>query len=440
VLPPGPDSRSLQPRSDRACRRARAESITEDILLTLTLLRKGYVTRYLCERLAFGLAPESVDALLVQRQRWARGAIQMLYLADGPLGRGLALMQRLLFLPTHWLSLGLRSSMAIVAPIAYLWTGISPVYDVTVAGVPYYFVPMLLALTGGIFAYAPGRLFPLASQVMDTFLSFTILPTVVGTIIKPRGHVFKVTPKGAGSKASNYASGIFWTSAGLMALTIVGVILNSSPDWRIVEISRMIPVVAFWSAINIIVLFFVCMMSLQPTTHRSEERFELDEQISIVNPSGLISRGRIKDLSLSGVGFVSDPERAAAVRIGEQARVFICEVGFVEGKVARDTGHILGVEFNLPASVERDLLIRKLFTAGLDTTRVRASVWSATGAMLKSIWQFRTEMPGLDADNIDDATATPPVAKLPSRSLIIAPQPQATRLLDLVEERRSLAA
>ena len=37
-------------------------SITEDMLLTMTLLRKGYVTRYLCERLAFGLAPETVDA------------------------------------------------------------------------------------------------------------------------------------------------------------------------------------------------------------------------------------------------------------------------------------------------------------------------------------------------------------------------------------------
>src|SRR5260370_36010796 len=108
--------------------------------------------------------------------------------------------------------------MPIAAPIACLWAGLSPVYDVTVAGILYYFLPMLLALTGGIFAYAPGRLFLLASQVMDTFLSFTILPTVVGTIVKPRGHVFKVTPKGARSKASNYASGIFWTSAGLMAL------------------------------------------------------------------------------------------------------------------------------------------------------------------------------------------------------------------------------
>src|SRR5262249_27081427 len=35
------------------------QSITEDMLLSLMLMRKGFVTRYLSERLAFGLAPES---------------------------------------------------------------------------------------------------------------------------------------------------------------------------------------------------------------------------------------------------------------------------------------------------------------------------------------------------------------------------------------------
>jgi cellulose synthase (UDP-forming) len=48
------------------------QSITEDMLLSLLMLRKGYITRYLCERLAFGLAPESLNAFFVQRKRWAR--------------------------------------------------------------------------------------------------------------------------------------------------------------------------------------------------------------------------------------------------------------------------------------------------------------------------------------------------------------------------------
>ena len=80
------------------------QSITEDMLFSIALLRNGYITRYLCERLAVGLAPEGLKAFFVQRRRWARGAMQILYLAAGPLGRNLTFMQRLLFLPTHWLS------------------------------------------------------------------------------------------------------------------------------------------------------------------------------------------------------------------------------------------------------------------------------------------------------------------------------------------------
>ena len=74
-------------------------SITEDMLLSLALLRNGYVTRYLCERLAYGLAPETLSALFVQRQRWGRGAVQIFFQAAGPLGRNLTVMQRLLFMP-----------------------------------------------------------------------------------------------------------------------------------------------------------------------------------------------------------------------------------------------------------------------------------------------------------------------------------------------------
>src|SRR5260221_5395307 len=102
------------------------DSITEDMLLSLVLLRQGYVTRYLCERLAFGLAPESITAFFVQRQRWARGAIQMLYTRSGPFGDTLTLMQRLLFVPTHWLTVGLLALVYTLVPIVFLWAGLSP--------------------------------------------------------------------------------------------------------------------------------------------------------------------------------------------------------------------------------------------------------------------------------------------------------------------------
>ena len=406
-------------------------SITEDMLLSITLLRKGYITRYLSERLAVGLAPEELKAFFVQRRRWARGAMQILYLATGPLGRNLTLMQRLLFLPTHRLSQGLMFMLIILAPLVFLWTGVLPLINVTTEAVLYYQLPMVLAVAGGIWAFAPRQYFPFAAQVHGTFQSFRILPTVLMTIAKPFGHVFMVTPKGAGAKKADYDGSIFWTAAILMVLTTSGLAINAVPEWRIIGQSGLLPIVAFWGAINIVVLFLVCMMALQAPLRRGEERFSLSQPIWIFAPNGALSTGRTKDISLSGVAIVADAKRALACKVGDHVRVFIVEVGFVAATVVRQTGRFLAVRFNLSACVERDLLIRKLFTAGLDATTVNASAFSSTGALLTSIW----------ATGRRDARVEPPVTPastqetLPAQSLVIHARPGPQRLADLAAQR-----
>ena len=413
-------------------------SITEDMLLSMAMLRKGYVTRYLCERLAFGLAPETVDAFFVQRQRWARGAMQILYLPEGPFGRGLTIMQRLLFLPTHWLSLGLRSMFALAVPIVFLWTGVSPVYDVTPADLIYYFLPMLIALAGGFRLFAPEQYYPLASLVYGTFLSFKILPTVLVTLVKPFGHPFKVTPKGGGQQASTYARGIFWSSATMMGLTILGLVVNSFPELRIVDTVEVLPIVAVWSLVNVVTLFLVCMTSLQAPVRRGEERFELDAPIWILGRGRPIARAQIRDISLSGVGVAQDAA-AAPYEIGDAVSVFITEVGFIAGNVVRQHADSLALKFDLPPSVERDLLIRKLLTDGNDTKQVTSSSLAASGAMLTSIWSMRTEMQEQGAAT-PEAAAAAPVEKLPALSLVIPPKANRQPLSELSESRRALAA
>jgi cellulose synthase (UDP-forming) len=413
------------------------DSITEDMLLSISLLRNGYITRYLCERLAFGLAPEGLKAFFVQRQRWARGAMQILFLAAGPLGRNLTLMQRLLFLPTHWLTQSLMLLLTIIAPLVFLWTGVLPLVNVTPEAVLYYLLPMMLAVAGGIWVFAPRQYFPFAAQVHGTFQSFKILPIVLLTMAKPFGHVFKVTPKGALAKKSDYDRAIFWTSASLMALTVLGLIINADSEWRIIGQAGLLPVVACWAAINIVVLFLVCMMSLQAPVRRGEERFKLDEPIWIFAANGSLSTGRIKDISLTGVAIVADENLALATKSGETARVFIAEVGFVPVTVIRQTERFLAAHFDLPPCVERDLLIRKLFTAGLDATTVTASALSSTGAMLMSIWSA-----GGRRSAVKSTPAVEPVLaleKLPAQSLVVLARVQPERLAVLAADR-SIAA
>src|SRR5262245_27865389 len=86
--------------------------------------------------------------------------------------------------------------LIIVAPLVFLWTGVLPLVNVTAEAVVYYQLPMMLAVAGGIWAFAPRQYFPFTAQVHGTFQSFKILSTVLMTVAKPFGHVFKVTAKG----------------------------------------------------------------------------------------------------------------------------------------------------------------------------------------------------------------------------------------------------
>lgn len=413
-------------------------SITEDMLLSMALLRQGFVTRYLCERLAFGLAPESIKAFFVQRQRWARGALQILYLPEGPFGRGLRLMHRILFMPTHWLSQSLMSIMSVVTPLVFLWTGLAPLVNVTVESVMHYLIPMVLAIVGGITVYARRQYFPLAAQVLGMFQSFKILPTVLQTLVRPRGHLFKVTPKGGDAAAAGYERGIFWTSFALMAATLGGMLVNALPDWRIVEQAALVPLVAFWSGLNITVLFLVCMMCLQARIRRAEERFSIDEPAWLRDGDGRLMVGRVRDLSLSGVGIDLEADAPDDWRRGQRVRTFLKGVGFVEGDIARRGERFLGIQFDLPQVVERDLLIRKIFTSGNDTTAVSVSAWQATIGMLRRIWEAQQQL----AQQPQEAAAAPAPAeeKLPAASMAIPPRSQPAPLDALAIERENLAA
>jgi cellulose synthase (UDP-forming) len=96
------------------------------------------------------------------------------------------------------------------------------------------------------------------------------------------------------------------------------------------------------------------------------------------------------------------------------------------------------MNFELEPSVERDLLIRKLFTSGLvGTTTVSASAWSVTAAILRSIWSAPSAVQSGDAGAIADQIATP--GKLAAESLVIRPHIGRNRWADLAMQRRTAA-
>lgn len=410
-------------------------SITEDMLLSLSMLRKGYITRYLCERLAFGLAPESLKAFFVQRERWARGALQIMYLPEGPFGHNLHFMHRLMFLPTHWLSQSLTATMAIVTPLVFLWTGLPPLVNVTIESVVHYLLPMVMAMVGGITAFAQKRYFPLAAQVLATFQAFKLMPAILQTLIRPHGLLFKVTPKGADAAGLGYERGIYWISAALMIATLLGMIVNALPEWRLVEQSALVPLVAFWGVVNVTVLFLVCMLCVPIPIRRAEERFEISEPIAIRGRDNLHLIGRLVDISLSGVAIAFDGRSDLPWLKGDAVQVHVADVGVIRCTVTRVHDRVVGLHFDLPPSVERDLLIRKIFTSGHDTTMVTTSAWRATFAMISRIWSVQSNV----SLAMPETETSPPEGKLPAATLVLKPSYAGIQLNELAVQRQSIA-
>jgi cellulose synthase (UDP-forming) len=308
--------------------------------------------------------------------------------------------------------------------------------NVTTEAEIYFFFPTIVALMAGFWVFAPAHFSPLAAYVLATFQSFRLLPHVVQTFFRPFGHIFKVTPKGRGSGSQRYALGIFWMAATLIVLTLAGLIINTIPEFQIVP-AGLLPIAASLAGLNVVVLFFVCMLSLQAPVRRGEERFRLDETVSLFNGAGARAEARIKDISLSGVGIVVADQRRVPV-LGEKVRLHLAEVGFVAGSVTRGDGNFIGVEFDLPVSLERDLLIRKLFTAGRDAVSVSTSALTATMMMLKTIWSQKSitaNVPG--ADETDGQAERS--GRLPAQSLVIAPRHAKIRLAEISGQRRLAA-
>lgn len=340
------------------------DSITEDMLLTMAMLRKGLITRYLGERLAIGLAPETLDAYFVQRARWAQGAVQLLYTPRGPLGPGLTFMQRLLFNPSHWLSQSICQPLAMSTPAIFLLTGVPPLVNATLEDIMYYQVPTIIAAMLYMQFLAPRDFAPVSATVESVLQSFRLMPVVLLTLVKPHGHGFKVTPKGSDAGLAQEDRFTVLVALALIFAIGTGLLLNTNFSTRIITVGELLPIVAFWSIFNMVVLLMVMTVAVPRPVFRVEERFDQNEACRI-HLDDHDFEGAVVNISISGV-FVTIDDPDSTIASGDWIGIELANVGMVPARVRRLTnekGRVgLGLEFLLPSGPLRDQVIQKVFT------------------------------------------------------------------------------
>ncbi|MCL4398152.1 glycosyltransferase [Patescibacteria group bacterium] len=173
------------------------DNIAEDFLTSIRIHQQGYLSYYLPEVLATGLAPEDLSSYFKQQLRWARGSLEVAFGQNPILKRGLTWQQKLQYLSSAAFYLGGPVIFVdIVMPLIFLFTGLEPVHAMTttfaIFFIPYMALQLytLLVVSGGSFTFRAnsfglsnwtGYLLALKAVLLRQKTAFSVTPKTAQT-------------------------------------------------------------------------------------------------------------------------------------------------------------------------------------------------------------------------------------------------------------------
>lgn len=333
-------------------------SVCEDIYTTYKLLQKGYITRWLNERLSIGLSAEGVTEYINQRSRWCLGTIQVALLADGPLrGRGYTLNDRLHFLHglLHWLSKPFILMM-LVSPVLYWYFGIAGFYA-TPADFLAYGMPALIAFWGYGTWVTDRRTLPIFTEVTQIVSSLAVTATLVSALFRPFGRPFKVTAKGL----DRSKTAIHWKLFGFFfALTLFSQIGAYTAIATAGTFDGNMLFNLCWTVVALVYNLATLVACVDRPRLHGEERFPF-EKPSALRVLGETLAARVVDISSSGASLSC--RFARLIKPGLRGQVWISGVGWVNVEVMRfHRTDQLGLQFIEMSEALRLRLVARLFS------------------------------------------------------------------------------
>lgn len=205
------------------------------------------------------LSPQDLQAWVVQRFKYAGGSLDIA-LRDNPVFQGkMTLPQKIMYMTTFWSYFGCIWNFAfLVAPIIYLWTGISPV---SAYSTPFYwhFLPFIIS-TELAFMFANWGV-PSWSGKASYLSFFSINFKALATVLRGEKIKFDVTPK---QRQQGVFLHLVYPQLAIIVLTAGGLIIGAmryildlpldmsgfliNIFWGINNIAAMLPMVlaAYW--------------------------------------------------------------------------------------------------------------------------------------------------------------------------------------------------
>jgi cellulose synthase/poly-beta-1,6-N-acetylglucosamine synthase-like glycosyltransferase len=289
------------------------ETITEDIHTTIRMNRRGWKAIYHNEVLARGLAPTDASQYMLQRHRWALGAMQVIRMENPLTGRGLTFGQRLAFASTlfGWFD-SWRTLVFLLLPTAVVLTGAVPIDAPASQYVPAFLAVFVIQSTA-LGLLSRGFFPPITSLLFEMVRLPAVLPATFALITGGRGATFQVTPKGAAEERTKTT-----VPPLLTALEVLAVI---SLVWFFATMAGLTPTNYHQPAVAIGASFFLLgnLTLLTMAVRRiADPRFASNRRASVrfgVRLFGAVGNVRceIEDLSTTGAKLLLARPKAASV-------------------------------------------------------------------------------------------------------------------------------
>ena len=349
------------------------ETITEDIHTNVRLHSRGWKTLFLNEPLAFGIAPETIKAFLLQRLRWAQGTMQLYRSKDCPLWvHGLSFEQGLSYLSSFLAYFeSFQKFTLLLIPVLILGFDIFPmrvgVLPFLLRWLPYFSLNILAnKLSGrGIFNYFKTEKYNLLKTII--FIQSTI------TLVIRRPLKFKVTPKSIDSSvyyqerlAMSWYMGIF----GLMIIAMMYAVIKIFMPQTYAITWDAFGVAFVWVGYNSYVVFLALREILTKRHSRKQYRFQINAEAKFFDAGSgqMLTKAEVIDLSITGAGLLIGQDfRVQAGKLELEINPdgfekFVVPIEKIIHRFCHPSGKdFVGLNFTKDLGPQRDKLFEYLF-------------------------------------------------------------------------------
>lgn len=348
--------------------------ITEDMATGMFIQAAGWKSGFVNENLASGLAPETFADLIKQRDRWARGNIQVAKKWN-PLGiKGLTFIQRLLYVDGihYWFS-GIYKMIFLMAPIMFLLFGFySLKTDFT--HILMFWLPAFLVSQLAFNLIAEKKQTVVLSNIYETATAPFMAFAVFNELFLKSKKGFAVTRKGVNSQKRYYNWGTAWPIIVLIGLSVVALIRGLGILLHVLPADiplQGIYINVFWLAYNLVGLILAMYISGERPRLRQAERFNINQEITATFTSRVGLSGQLLDWNEYGARLeliVANNTDMAFLK-QEQGTILVDNVNIpikILWQKPTKTGVILGVEFKKLSREAYRLIIAQTYSRPSD--------------------------------------------------------------------------